>query len=65
MMQIRNPKLEIRNKFELLENGNFKTDTGPGVCSFEFRVCFGFRVLDFGFGIPEPVKAEQRLKKYG
>jgi hypothetical protein len=50
--EARNPNLEIRSKSEsrmakILNPRRFE------IASFAFRVCFGFRDSDFGFG-PEP-----------
>jgi hypothetical protein len=53
--QIRNPKLEIRNKFEIQKAAENSKPSGcsAGTCfgfeTFEFRICFGFRASDFGF----------------
>ena len=57
--QIRNPKYEIRNKSEIRST---KSETNPksearnpkreicfGFSDFGFRICFGFRISDFGF----------------
>src|SRR5262249_34312910 len=46
--QIRNPNLEIRNKSEIRKRRQISQVWRFG--SFEFRVCFGFRDSDFGFG---------------
>jgi len=49
--QIRNPKLEIRNKPEGPEAETASPD-GLGLCSLVLGICFGFRVSDFGFVCP-------------
>ncbi len=46
-LKIRNPKSEFRSKSEYR---NPKHGAAPsGNSDFEFRVCFGFRISDFGF----------------
>ena len=46
-MKIRNPNLEIRSKIER-QNPNKETSRSV-FCFFGFRICFGFRISDFGF----------------
>ena len=52
--QIRNPKSEIRNKFQSL---NPKSETVVPfefwIWNFIFRICFGFRISDFEFNLTE------------
>jgi len=51
--KIRNPKSEIRNKFEYQKAEKQPRAEAPSDAhffpSFEFRICFGFRHSDFEF----------------
>src|SRR5688572_29639437 len=46
--KIRNPKLEIRNKHEA-QKKKTRTRSPENFLHFGFRICFGFRVSNFGF----------------
>ena len=48
--KIRNPNIEIRNKFQRLEGGKRGAGAPTPFMAFPFlRICFGFRISIFGF----------------
>src|SRR5262249_35677434 len=54
-LEIRNPNIEIRNKSEIRMTETWNVRSRFGFWYFGFRVSFGFRYSDFGFGAKQNV----------
>ena len=69
--QIRNPNIEIRNNWKIRMGNGANEDIQPTTTASRFlfsfsqiRICFGFRISDFGFRSRiRPDKSEIRISK--